>query len=161
LLVTAGGTDVAAPPSPPPRWGQPGVAGPDDTPIRIAFWARPPAAGIEAVDDAAAAAGPDPAPRGAAPARLLPARPPPPAAPPPHGRPRRRGRLPHRAAHRPPSHRHRGRTAHHGQRGRPARPARGPGRRRPLGPGARRPPDARGQGPVRPRAPPVPRPLRR
>jgi glycolate oxidase FAD binding subunit len=74
LLAGAGGTDVAVSPGPPSWWGRAGVAGPEETLVRIAFWAGELAAVTRAVDDAAAAAGLDPALGGSAAAGVLHAR---------------------------------------------------------------------------------------
>jgi glycolate dehydrogenase FAD-binding subunit len=74
LLAGAGGADVAVAGDPPDWWGLAGVAGPDQTLIRIAFWAGELAEVARAVDDAAAAAGLDPALGGSAAAGVLHAR---------------------------------------------------------------------------------------
>ena len=74
LLASAGGTDVAVSDAPPPWWGQAGVASPEETLIRIAFWAAELAEVTRAVDDAAAAAGLDLALGGSAAAGVLHAR---------------------------------------------------------------------------------------
>jgi glycolate oxidase FAD binding subunit len=74
LLAAAGGTDVAVRDAPPPWWGQAGVASAEETLIRIAFWAAELAEVTRAVDDAATAAGVDPALGGSAAAGLLHAR---------------------------------------------------------------------------------------
>jgi len=74
LLAAAGGADVAVSDAPPPWWGQAGVASPDQTLIRIAFWAGELAEVARAVDNAAAAAGLDPALGGSAAAGVLHAR---------------------------------------------------------------------------------------
>jgi glycolate dehydrogenase FAD-binding subunit len=74
LLAGAGGTDVAVAGDPPDWWGLAGVAGQDQTLIRIAFWAGELAEVARAVDDAAAAAGLDPALGGSAAAGVLHAR---------------------------------------------------------------------------------------
>jgi glycolate oxidase FAD binding subunit len=74
LLAGAGAKDVAVAGDPPGWWGLAGVAGPDQTLIRIAFWAGELAEVARAVDDAAAAAGLDPALGGSAAAGVLHAR---------------------------------------------------------------------------------------
>jgi glycolate oxidase FAD binding subunit len=74
LLTAAGGTDVTVAGSPPDWWGRAGVASPEETLIRIAFWAAELAGVTRAVDDAAAAAGVDPALGGSAAAGVLHAR---------------------------------------------------------------------------------------
>ena len=74
LLTGAGGADVAVAGDPPGWWGLAGVAGQDQTLIRIAFWAGELAEVARAVDDAAAAAGLDPALGGSAAAGVLHAR---------------------------------------------------------------------------------------
>ncbi len=74
LLAAAGGADVAVSDAPPHWWGQAGVASPEETLIRIAFWAGELAEVARAVDDAAAAAGLDPALGGSAAAGVLHAR---------------------------------------------------------------------------------------
>jgi len=74
LLAAAGGTDVAVSDAPPPWWGQAGVASPEETLIRIAFWAAELGEVTRAVDDAAAAAGVDPALGGSAAAGVMHAR---------------------------------------------------------------------------------------
>jgi glycolate oxidase FAD binding subunit len=74
LLAGAGGEDVTVAGGPPDWWGRAGVAGPDQTLIRIAFWAGELAEVARAVDDAAAAAGLNPALGGSAAAGVLHAR---------------------------------------------------------------------------------------
>ena len=74
LLAGAGGADVEVSGGPPPWWGQAAVAGPEETLVRIAFWAGELAEVMRAVDEAAAAAGLDPALGGSAAAGVLHAR---------------------------------------------------------------------------------------
>ena len=74
LLAGAGGADVTVAGGPPDWWGRAGVAGPDQTLVRIAFWAGELAEVARAVDDAAAAAGLNPALGGSAAAGVLHAR---------------------------------------------------------------------------------------
>jgi len=74
LLDGAGGGDVAVAGDPPSWWGRAGAADPDQTLVRIAFWAGDLAEVARAVDDAAAAAGLDPALGGSAAAGVLHAR---------------------------------------------------------------------------------------
>jgi glycolate oxidase FAD binding subunit len=74
LLAGAGGEDVTVAGGPPDWWGRAGVAVPDQTLVRIAFWAGELAEVARAVDDAAAAAGLNPALGGSAAAGVLHAR---------------------------------------------------------------------------------------
>jgi glycolate oxidase FAD binding subunit len=74
LLAGAGGADVAVAGDPPGWWGRAGVAGQEETLIRIAFWAAELGEVTRAVDDAAAAAGVDPALGGSAAAGVMHAR---------------------------------------------------------------------------------------
>ena len=74
LLAGAGGADVTVAGGPPDWWGRAGVADLDQTLVRIAFWAGELAEVARAVDDAAAAAGLNPALGGSAAAGVLHAR---------------------------------------------------------------------------------------
>jgi len=74
LLAAAGGADVAVSDAPPPWWGLAGAGGAGETLIRVAFWAAELAGVIQALDEAAAAAGLDPALGGSAAAGVLHAR---------------------------------------------------------------------------------------